>query len=307
MRSHKNTQSLIALAAIFVLASFSSCGKSGQSFDPKSIEDWVLGTSVSIREEFSPDVFIQLKNAGIDYVELGLRAPQFYADSPEMEIFCNTVFEAAAKAGVRIWSVHIPYGKQWDISDPSEPARQEVIKKHQALFEIFEILKPSKAIIHPSYEPNPPEEREARLEACRKSLTALAAEAKTYGVELVIECLPRTCIGNSSEEILWLLEGNEDLGVCCDVNHMLKETPEEFIQKVGSRIKTVHISDYDGLDEKHWPPGRGIIDWNLVIGNLLSSGYLGPFLLEYGDTPENKVLVWQKLKSDFLRSNNITN
>lgn len=302
MRSHKNTPFLIVLVAIFVLVSVSSCGRSGQNLDPESIEKWILATSVSIREEFSPETFTQLKEAGIDYAELGLRAPQFYTDSSEREEFCRHIKEVAQEAGVKIWSIHIPYGKQWDISDPFETVRQEVIKQHQKLFEIFEFLQPQKAIIHPSFEPNPPEEHEARMEACRKSLSALAAEAKTYGVELVIECLPRTCLGNSSEEILWLLEGNENLGVCCDVNHLLKETPEEFIQKVGRRITTLHISDYDGLDEKHWAPGEGIIDWNLVIASLLAADYSGPFLFEYRDTPEKKMLVWQKLKSDFLQS-----
>lgn len=222
MRSHKKTPFLIVLVAIFVLVSVSSCGRSGQNSDPESIEKWILATSVSIMEEFSPETFIQLKDAGIDYAELGLRAPQFYADSSVREEFCRQVKEAA--------------------------------------------------------------------------------EAKTYGVELVIECLPRTCLGNSSEEILWLLEGNENLGVCCDVNHLLKETPEEFIQKVGQRITTLHISDYDGLDERHWAPGEGIIDWNLVIASLLAADYSGPFLFEYNDTPEKKMMVWQKLKRDFLRS-----
>lgn len=302
MRSHKNTRSIIVIAAIFVLVSFSSCVKSDQGSDPESVENWILGTSVSIREEFSPETFIQLKDAGIDYAELGLRAPQFYADSSEREKFCRQVKEAASEAGVRIWSIHIPYGKQWDISDPFETVRQDVIKRHEKLFEIFEFLQPQKAIIHPSFEPNPPEEHETRMEACRKSLSVLAAEAKTYGVELVIECLPRTCLGNSSEEILWLLEGNENLGVCCDVNHLLKETPEEFIQKVGRRITTLHISDYDGLDERHWPPGKGIIDWNLVIGNLLAVDYSGPFLLEYRDSPENKEAKWKELKRNFIQS-----
>ena len=302
MKKQKRIIPFGILAVVFFLGFFHSCKKTDQVPDPASIEEWILGTSVSIREDFSPDVFIQLKNAGIDYAELGLRAPQFYADSPEREEFCRHIKEAASEAGVKIWSIHIPYGKQWDISDPFETIRQDVIERHQKLFEIFEILQPEKAIIHPSYEPNPAEEREARLEACRNSLSVLAEEAKVYGVELVIECLPRTCLGNSSEEILWLLEGNENLGVCCDVNHMLKETPEEFIQKIGSRITTLHISDYDGIDERHWPPGKGIIDWNLVIGNLLSAGYSGPFLFEYGDSPENKVLVWQKLKSEFLHS-----
>ena len=302
MRAHKNTLSLIVLAIIFVLVSVLSCVRSGQDLDPSSIEKWILGTSVSIREDFSPDAFIQLKNAGIDYAELGLRAPQFYADSSEREEFCHHIKEAASEAGVKIWSIHIPYGKQWDISDPFETVRQDVIKRHQKLFEIFKIMQPKKAIIHPSFEPNPPEEREARLQACRKSVLVLAAEAETYGVELVIECLPRTCLGNSSEEILWLLEGTENLGVCCDVNHMLMETPEEFIQKVGRRITTLHISDYDGLDERHWPPGKGIIDWNLVIESLLSAGYSGPFLFEYNDSPEKKVIVWKTLKGDFIKS-----
>jgi sugar phosphate isomerase/epimerase len=306
MKSHKNIRSFFVLIAICGVLFFSSCGKSGQGINPQSIEDWILGTSVSIREDFSPEIFVQLKKAGIDYAELGLRAPQFYADPPEMEKFCKTVLEAAAEAGVKIWSVHIPYGRQWDISDPTETVRQGVIERHQKLFKIFGILKPEKAIIHPSFEPNPAEERTARFEACRKSLSVLSAEAKTYETELVIECLPRTCLGNSSEEILRLLEGIENLGVCCDVNHMLKETPEEFIEKVGNRITTLHISDYDGLDEKHWPPGRGIINWNLVIGNLLSSGYSGPFLFEYGDTPENKVETWLKLKDEFLHFNGKT-
>ncbi len=301
MRSHKNIPSLIVLAAVFILVFFHACKTTDQVPEPSSIEQWILGTSASIREDFSPDVFIQLKNAGIDYVELGLRAPKFYADSSEREEFCRQVKEAASEAGVRIWSIHIPYGKQWDISDPFDTVRQDVIKRHQKLFEIFEILQPKKAIIHPSYEPNLPEEREARMEACRKSLTVLAAETKAYGVDLVIECLPRTCLGNSSKEILWLLEGNENLGVCCDVNHLLKETPQEFIHKVGKRITTLHISDYDGIDERHWPPGKGIIEWNLVLESLISTGYSGPFLLEYNDSPENKAAMWKDMKSKFIQ------
>lgn len=70
MKSHKNTRFLIVIAAIFVLVYFSSCGGAGQRLDPKSIEEWILGTSVSIREDFSPETFVQLKEAGIDYAEL---------------------------------------------------------------------------------------------------------------------------------------------------------------------------------------------------------------------------------------------
>jgi sugar phosphate isomerase/epimerase len=305
MRSHKNIPFLRILTSVCFLILFHSCKTNDRDSDPAAVEKWILGTSLSIREEFSPEAFIQLKEAGIDYAELGLRAPQFYGDTSEREEFCRVIKEAASQAEVTIWSIHIPYGKAWDISDPSETVRQEVIKRHQKLFEIFAILQPKKSVIHPSYEPNPPEEREARFEACRKSLAILAPEAESYGVELVIENLPRTCLGNSSEEILWLLEGMESLGVCCDVNHLLIETPQEFIQKVGSKITTLHISDYDGIDEKHWPLGKGIIEWNLVLESLLQAGYSGPFLLEYGDSPENKAEMWQEMKERFIRNSKL--
>jgi sugar phosphate isomerase/epimerase len=300
MRSYKYIPSLLILTVVCILILSISCKKNDQVPNPSAVEQWILGSSLSVRGKFSPDAFKQLKEAGIDYAELGLRAPKFF-DGAAKEEFCRLIKEAAAEAGVRIWSVHIPYGKEWDISEPSETARQEVIERHKNLFETFEILQPEKAVIHPSFEPNPPEEREARLEACRKSLLVLSAEAQSYGVELVIENLPRTCLGNTSDEILLLLEGIDVLGVCCDVNHLLKETPQEFIQKVGSRITTLHISDYDGIDERHWPPGKGIIEWDLVLDTLLSIGYSGPFLLEYNDPPAKKAEMWKDLKSAFIQ------
>ena len=302
MRSYKINPASIVFTSICFLILFQSCQTNGRVPDPHAVEKWILGTSLSIREDFSQEEFANLKEAGIVLVELGLRAPQFYSDSMDREEFCRVIKKAASEAEVTIWSIHIPYGKPWDISDPSETVRQEVVRQHQKLFEIFEILQPIKAIIHPSFEPNPPEERDARLEACRKSLLVLAAEAETYGVELVIENLPRTCLGNSSEEILWLLEGMESLGVCCDVNHLLTETPQEFIQRIGPRITTLHISDYDGIDERHWPPGKGIIEWNLVLESLIQTGYSGPFLLEYSDSPEKKAEMWEGLKSKFIQS-----
>ena len=31
------------------------------------------------------------------------------------------------------------------------------------------------------------------------------------------------------------------------------------------RIRSFHLSDYDGIDEAHWIPGTGIIDWPSVM------------------------------------------
>jgi len=181
---------------------------------------------------------------------------------------------------MRVHSVHLPFGWEWDISEPDDDARCKILEKHRAILEETASWGPKTAIIHPSYEPIPPEARSERIKACREGLAFLGEVAAELGIRLCVECLPRTCLGNTSAEIKELIEGIDSVSVCCDVNHLLHETPQEFIRAVGQRIDAVHISDYDGADEKHWPPGRGIIDWDAVIAALAEAGFPGPFMFE---------------------------
>ncbi|MBQ9545624.1 MAG: sugar phosphate isomerase/epimerase, partial [Clostridia bacterium] len=109
------------------------------------------------------------------------------------------------------------------------------------------------------------------------------------GMTLAIEVLPRTCLGNCSDEILRFVEAIPGLKVCFDVNHLLKEDHSTFIKKVGKYIVTTHISDYDFVDEKHWFPLDGKIDWKKLQEDLEAADYSGPFLYETG-LPGNRVL-----------------
>ena len=156
-------------------------------------------------------------------------------------------------------------------------------------------LKPEKLVIHPSFEPVPDDEREERMQACIRSLTDLADYAERNNIGLTIECLPRTCLGNTSFEILEILHAVPGIGVCADVNHLLHETPVEFINAVGQAIETLHISDYDGIDERHWLPGEGIIEWEKLIESLERAGYDGPWLFESKGTLEEKAKWWRQI------------
>ena len=49
---------------------------------------------------------------------------------------------------------------------------------------------------------------------------------------------------------------------------------------MGKKIVTVHISDYDFIDERHWIPGTGKIDWKELISLLKAIDYEGPFMNE---------------------------
>jgi len=75
-------------------------------------------------------------------------------------------------------------------------------------------------------------------------------------------------------------EGLSNVGFCVDVNHFMRERPEDAIRKLGNRVWSLHISDYDFVDERHWLPGEGSNDWTAILQALEDVGYKGPFLYE---------------------------
>jgi len=85
------------------------------------------------------------------------------------------------------------------------------------------------------------------------------------------------------QRILEITDG--DLRVCFDVNHItLYEGAREALAALGSRVETLHISDHDGIDERHWIPGRGIVDWPAFVAGLDDIGYEGCLMHEAADS-----------------------
>ena len=39
----------------------------------------------------------------------------------------------------------------------------------------------------------------------------------------------------------------------------------EFLTRLAPRLRSLHLSDYDGIDECHWYPGLGILDWPAIM------------------------------------------
>lgn len=101
-----------------------------------------------------------------------------------------------------------------------------------------------------------------------------------YGAVVAVEDLPRGCLGNSSADFDWLVANVPDFKICYDTNHLLGEESHAFAARFAPYIVSIHVSDYDGVDERHWMPGRGIVEWPKVIDVLIRSGYDGPFMYE---------------------------
>jgi sugar phosphate isomerase/epimerase len=187
---------------------------------------------------------------------------------------------------VRLHSVHLPYGSKLDLSQTDAALRAAALAQTEANLRAAAAFGARLMVVHPSAEPITDEERTARIDASRRSLAGLTATARTLGVRLAVECLPRSCLGHTAAELLSVVDDVDPAvtGVCIDVNHLNLREPDigAAVRSLGHRLFTLHCSENDGLDERHWLPGTpgGVIDWNAFLGALRDVRYPGPFLYE---------------------------
>ena len=223
-------------------------------------------------------------------------------DMDRLSAQVREIQEELATSRMKIWSVHLPFSSQIDISAEDEAVRRQTENYLKDYIDVVQNLQPSVAVIHGSSEPIEDRKRSNRMMQSIKSLSSLTKYCQKYGIQLAVESLPRTCLGRNSDEILAMTDAVEGLRVCFDTNHLTLQSPLDFIQKVGSAIVTTHVSDYDFIDERHWMPGWGKIDWPALYQALEAAGYQGPILFEVVNrlenpqvTPELLARSWESL------------
>ena len=221
--------------------------------------------------ELNDELFDRYALAGIQVMEIAMSLERF------MSVDYNKLKALADKHSVEIVSVHLPC----DACDPStNEAYDYTMRIYRTIIEKASSIGIHRFVVHTGNASNDPDERSYRMNIAKNNLSRLADMAAEYDSVIAVEVLPRTCLGRNSDEILELISLNDKLMVCFDTNHLLKEDSTEFIRKVGKRIVTTHVSDYDFVDEKHWLPGTGMIDWDRLIDTLIEVGYNGPWMYE---------------------------
>ena len=176
---------------------------------------------------------------------------------------------ALAVAGVEPRTVHANFGASLDISSPDAATRSAGIQAIGVALDLAVRMGAGIVIVHPSSEPIDSEARDTRIEQARRSIEIIAQMAQKAGCRVALELLPRTCLGRSAAELLCLLEDIDPgtAGACLDTNHLMDRfsTLPEVVRSLGLRLLALHCSDYDGVDEKHWLPMRGVIDWGAFL------------------------------------------
>jgi len=243
--------------------------------------------------------FARLAENGIEAIEVSLPTAQ------HNEINHRELAALRDRYHVALWSYHLPFApfRDLEISTLDRELRERTVAYFERLIERAAEIGIDKFVIHPSGEPIPEEDREARMGYSMESLDRLAEFAHSRGAVIAVEDLPRTCLGNSADEIQRLIGANDKLRVCFDTNHLLRDNNLNFIQKLGDKIVTVHVSDYDFIDEKHWLPGEGGVDWHALYTALTAVGYRGAWLYELGlKSPKTLTRSRDLIFADFARN-----
>jgi len=260
--------------------------------NPKMLKVGVAMGAATITTE----KLVYAKSVGIDYIEVSINVQAdhtnlcFTDGDDSMEKLLADIKKAADNAGIKIWSIHMPYGSNIDLSLTDETARKKVVDFQKKAIEMLAVLQPQYILFHPSHHLGL-NERPARINSLLKSVKEIKPKVESIDAHIVIENLlgaellkdatHERPLCRTVEEMLSIMSMmDDDVYSIVDLNHI--KNPEKLILALGHRLKSLHVSDGDGLKECHYVPceGLGTVDWTAVLSALDQVGYDGPFMYE---------------------------
>ena len=249
------------------------------------------GLSLNYRCAEDPKWFEAVSRSKVRKFEFGAEndaPPEAYAAA------VDNILRTASTIGIEAASVHIPFGAApWVPSRESE--RAIALEAIRGLMRAWAPLRPQRYTLHGCTEADTDVPHSEQMRALRVFLSEILPDVEAAGTSFNIEYLPRTCLGNTPEELEEIVDGfpPELIGICLDVNHASPRTEQmpAMIRQLGSRINAFHISDTDGVDECHWHPGQGIIDWPACMAEIKALERDVLLILEVNRVPFPK---WQE-------------
>ena len=117
---------------------------------------------------------------------------------------------------------------------------------------------------------NTPSAREAKTERVHAVLRDAVARAEAEGITLVIENIEdiapafrRDLAASFASDAVRL---SIDTGHAHYAHHATGAPPVDyFVTDAGAMLAHVHLQDADGFADRHWPPGRGTVNWHAVF------------------------------------------
>ena len=234
----------------------------------------------------------RIKRAGFNEVELLWEPPHFELGMKSIEMIHSLMhrFELSMRVG------HSPIGNI-DLASLDSEKRKASIAEVARSFPFFKELGAESAVVHPNgsgpdmFSMYPEENRNASVTKTKESILELVESAVDTGIKIALENLCHVGSArplHSMEDLFELIADmpREYVGLCLDTTHakFSGHDPLQQLNVAADRLFTLHLHDTDGNGDRHWVPGKGIIDWDWFIGRLAELKFTGSRTLEVVST-----------------------
>ncbi|MEA3344904.1 MAG: sugar phosphate isomerase/epimerase family protein [Chloroflexota bacterium] len=219
----------------------------------------------------------QLKAEGVTAIEDGYH---FFITYPESTVERNA--QLLRQAGIRIWSVHAPFGEDYNLSHPDEATRRRAVEYHKYVLERVALAGASVVVIHPGSHAKD-EEVPRRIPLLLDSLEELIPVAERVEIRLALENMLPHHPGSDFRELRRVVEemGSEWLGVCFDTGHAhVAGGVKEGMEVLSDLIINFHLADNDSIRDLHLQPPYGTISWDDFLEVFRSMTFSSPIVVE---------------------------
>jgi sugar phosphate isomerase/epimerase len=192
---------------------------------------------------------------------------------------CADVKVLAEKHEIAI-GYHAPLFGEYDLARHGASQGGLIIRE---LLQVCNRMRVEFLTIHLGTNPD----RQAGLRSAMSAISQNGLQIEKQRVKIAIECVPTVWgnqVGDRVEdfELIFRALDHPWLGLNLDFGHaQLNRNLDQFIARVGDRIIYCHIHDNRGDIDEHLGYGMGTIDWTRSLRALLSTGFRGPFVIEY--------------------------
>lgn len=254
-------------------------------------------------KRFGPEISLKmLADAGFESCDYSLtdnmvkweESPFTDVTSPQYKAYFENVANIAKENHIEIGMTHAPYCMVFRSNH-----EEYLLTQQHTIRAIYatKMLNCPYIVVHPVLHPdfNNGQNSERALQANIDYFKGLVPALKETGVVACVENLywgerkdpktPNSC--TTPEQLIKIIDTLNALygphfAACLDTGHatISGENAIEFVEKLGDRLRTLHIQDNFGVLDNHVAPGRGVIDWPAFMKVFQASGYQGTFNFE---------------------------
>lgn len=222
-----------------------------------------------------PERLRLIKEAGFDATSVW-----WEDEKGEPEIKKEQFPDLIRDSGLFLENIHVPFNNSNDLWSADKGLRARSLKEHMVWLEDCARYNIPLMVMHLTEGPDPPASKNYGVESLWK-MTELAEKS---GVKIAVENTRR------ADNVLFILSAiqSDYLGLCYDSSHanLYSDKGEALLTRFGHRLLATHLSDNDGLEDKHWLPRNGQLDWQCWAKWFPSATYQGNLTLEIYPTEE---------------------